>query len=197
LIILCWKFLKASHHVIMLPNATQSCSPFETPMRVPQFSFFSSSDNLGIFSPCFASEWVWICSVSEHGPPSGWGLYWPTSAWGWISAPEWGFLIYLASDRVFEIVLSQIETDKTVLHQSNIVTVNCQWLHGMKMLWILCQILGTKLQKIWPQLWHMVQKNWLVQLEFCWMSSTHSPRCMHGLVSRIKLLSNLNADLLS
>ena len=38
------------------------------------------------------------------------------------------FMFVLPQNRVFEIVLSQFETNKTVLHQSNIVTVNCQWL---------------------------------------------------------------------
>jgi hypothetical protein len=33
---------------------------------------------------------------------------------------------------VFEVVLSQIEINKKVLHQSNIVTVKCQLFNSMK-----------------------------------------------------------------
>jgi hypothetical protein len=64
------------------------------------------------------------------------------------------------------------------------------------MLWNLCWILWLKLWNYWPQLWHMVEKNKLGQLGFCWNVSSTSWRCMHGLCLRIKLLFNLNAGLL-
>ena len=38
----------------------------------------------------------------------------------------------LASEQVFEVVLSQIEINKKVLHQSNIVTAKCQLFNSMK-----------------------------------------------------------------
>ena len=41
------------------------------------------------------------------------------------------FKFFLPQNRVSEVVLSQIEINKTVLHQSNIVIVNCQ-LFNMK-----------------------------------------------------------------
>ena len=57
------------------------------------------------------------------------------------------FEIALPQNGVFEIVLSQIETDKTVLHQSNIVTVNCQWLNSMKIALNFMSNIGDKITK--------------------------------------------------
>ena len=57
------------------------------------------------------------------------------------------FKFILPKNGVFEIVLSQIETDKTVLHQSNIVTVNSQWLNSMKIALNFMLNIGDKITK--------------------------------------------------
>src|SRR5882762_2814738 len=107
-------------------------------MRVPQFSFFSSSDNLGILAP--------VLPQNESGSVLSQNMVLPQDEVYRTDLPlhEVGSVL---QNGMFEIILLQIETDKTVLHQSNIVTVNCQWLNGMKIALNFMSNIGDKITK--------------------------------------------------
>src|ERR1700676_4331915 len=109
-------FLASSHHINM-----NLCYIFLLLLVV--LSAYSESPQYGKHSDSFDLPLAAVCPNSSSDNLGNLAPVLPQNESGSVLSQN----MVLPQNGVFEIVLSQIETDKTVLHQSNIVTVNCQW----------------------------------------------------------------------